>query len=591
MKTRSALWTIISSSPWLYALDIVLQLLRSSIPLVPGLVVAEIFNSFTANEPITWSFWTLIALLVGAAIARVTTLLCSVAADATCIEYGNALMRRNLFERILKKPGAQALPYSPGELIGRFNDDTRIVTETIANSFMVFGSGIQALLAILILLRVNPMITLVVFVPLAGSGALMNMASARIQKYHRESRKAAGEVSSFVGEIFNATQAIQLANAQEKIMSHFRQLNEARRKTKLQSRFFTDVVLGSIWRNTSNLGTGVILLLAAQSIRSGSFTIGDLALFIAYLGWITDFTALFSQNLAMYKQAGVSLQRLQEVLPEGNRPQALVERNPVYLRGAFPKLPKLQPITESLETLSVTGLSYHHPQSGRGVEQINLNVQRGSFTVITGRISSGKTTLLRALLGLLPKELGEVYWNGKLVEDAASFFVPPRCAYTPQVPRLSSESLQENILMGLPENSVYLAAAIDSAVMERDVQTLENGLDTIVGPKGTKLSGGQIQRTAAARMFVRKPELLVFDDLSSALDVETEYSLWKRLFSKDMQTCLVVSHKRAAFQHADHIIVLKDGHIEAEGNLDNLLESCEEMRRIWFGELEVKSVK
>src|SRR6185503_16857361 len=104
---------------------------------------------------------------------------------------------------------------------------------------------------------------------------------------------------------------------------------------------------------------------------------------------------------------------------------------------------------------------------------VDLSIPHGSFTVITGRIGSGKTTLLRVLLGLLPRDSGAIAWNGHTVTDLAAFFRPPRCAYTAQVPRLFSETLRENILMGLPEEQIDLPGAIHRGVLEQDIAGLD----------------------------------------------------------------------------------------------------------------------
>ncbi|MBD0380241.1 ABC transporter ATP-binding protein [Paenibacillus sedimenti] len=600
MNTYQYLLRLITYRPFLYFINALAWTVIYLAPIVPGLVTKEFFDSLTGNSKLGYSVWGIIALLMAATLGRIMLIVVGFITDVNFRFRMGMLLRRNLLEHVLKQPGARAIPVSPGEAISHFRDDVDQSEEAASWSVDVFGMTCFAAVSCYILIRIDAQMTLLVFLPLVIVISVAQLATARLQKYRAASRESTAKVTGEISEMFGNVQAIQVAGAEKRVIDRFRRLGDTRRKAMLKDRLMTEL-LDSIFSNSVNLGTGLILLLAGQKMRAGTFTVGDFALFVYYLTFVTQFISNVGKFITYFKQMSVALERLTFLL-QGASAKILTMVKSLHLDkkqklptesgagetddiAAVSAIPQAAPRDNSLQHLDVQGLSYTYPDTGRGISGVQLSLTRGSFTVITGTIGSGKTTLVRTLLGLLPKDEGTIDWNGNPVEDAGTFFTPPRSAYTAQVPRLYSDTLRNNILLGQAEQGDSLQHALYAAVMEYDVAQLPGGLDTVIGPRGVKLSGGQAQRTAAARMLVRDAELYVFDDLSSALDVETEQKLWERMFERRGDaTCLVVSHRKTALARADHIIVMKDGRIEAEGTSSDLLQRSSTFQELWYGD-------
>lgn len=220
-----------------------------------------------------------------------------------------------------------------------------------------------------------------------------------------------------------------------------------------------------------------------------------------------------------------------------------------------------------LESVELRDLSVVHDDGTVGVEGVDLTVRRGELVLLLGQIGSGKSSLLRSLAGLLD-HTGELRWNGAQVEDPETFLRPGRVAHVAQVPRVLSGTFVQNVGLGYGDRPFEQPVA--DARLSPDVRDA-GGPDALVGHRGVRLSGGQVQRLALARALATEADLLLADDVSSALDAATEIELWRALRSRAM-TVIGATSKRAALAQADRVVVLDEGRVAAVGRWSDLQE-------------------
>jgi ATP-binding cassette subfamily B protein len=395
---------------------------------------------------------------------------------------------------------------------------------------------------------------------LLGVGVATRVLDTRIKEYRASDRVATEDVTGLLGDVMAAATTVKVNDAAEPMLARLTVLVDRRRQTAVRDRVLEEGVQ-AFSQGAADVGLGLVLLVSAGAIASGSFDLGTLALFTAYLGWLSFLPRMVGRVLARRKQAGVAFDRMSKLVAGGEVTNTVRERHlPIDPGDGRSRPDVVRPDRVPLARLDVVGLTVTY--AGRTVlSDVDLCVRRGEFVVITGPVGAGKSTLLRALLGLAWQAdvTGSVRWNGEEIDDRAAFFVPPNAAFLSQVPQLISDSVADNVALG-PVEPEQLATALRLSAIADDIASMPEGVDTLIGPRGLRLSGGQRQRLATARALVHSPELVVLDDLSSALDVETEVQLWTNLADAGM-TVIAVSHRTVAFRRADQVLRLEAGRL------------------------------
>ena len=515
-------------------------------PLLPGWITATVFNELQ-NSGASRRFWALAALLLGVEVGVATLIHVGHRFYVQGVEASKNLLRVNAVAGQLASGGDRAAPRTipVGDVLSRLRDDPFDVLFLLDNWVDMVGYLIYGVVAATILLTIDPVAALAGIIPMLLVGVLNTRIGSFARRFRGRSRAASSAVGDFLNSAFEASLTVKVAGAQPDVLNRLRELNDRRAHAQSRDGVWNELV----WTLNSAMGdifVGVALFVASRR----SLSTGEITLFVSYLVNIVWLPMRLGGIVVGRRRYEVSATRLDALVATGPTDHLVEHRSMPALGGDAVSMSP-PPARQRLDRLDVEGLTVE----SRGLGDVSFSVERGSLVVVSGPVGSGKTSLLRAVIGLITIDAGSVSWNGTPVVDRAAFFVPPQCAYVAQVPRLFADTLAANLRLGQDITDDELNQAVLLAAFDIDVAGFPNGVGTMVGARGVRLSGGQAQRAAAARALAHRTELLVLDDLTSALDVETELELWTRLADAGF-TVLAASNRPAALARANHVIEL-----------------------------------
>ena len=441
----------------------------------------------------------------------------------------------------------QLAPTPAGEVVGRALDADRFAR--YGDRWVDFTNGL-ALVVVTGIVGSSLLAGGVLLGVMVASAAVSALGSPAAGRSAAEASTARAEFGRSLVSALESIRTVKLAAATPAVHAHLRRVDHGR----------VDAAVREHWIQALLAGVPVVLVQIGVVTAWAVHVAGGWGLATALLvaGAVNGFDWFGRVAGAVITEApGTRAWQVATAQFAGGRD--LMEL-PADLDLVAGRSPAPEPVVrDRLEQLELCGLTAVHDDGTVGSTGVDLVVRRGELVLLLGQIGSGKSSLLSALAGLVSYR-GVLRWNGVVVTDPETFLRPGRVAHVAQVPRVLSGTFADNIRL---DHDRDVARSITDARLDRDVAE-SGGPDALVGHRGVRLSGGQVQRLALARALAADAELLVADDVSSALDAATEVELWESLRRRG-STVIGATTKRAALARADRVVVLAEGRVVANG--------------------------
>ncbi|WP_017379444.1 ABC transporter ATP-binding protein [Paenisporosarcina sp. TG-14] len=563
MKT---VFSYVKPYKWPIAIAIILMLIELSVELVQPLIIAKIIDDgiMQGDESIIWKWGGVMMLMAFVAFFAGATN--SFFASHASQSFGFDV-RSALFKQVQQFTVATFTKFPTAGLITRLTSDVTMVQNVLFMSLrimlraplLVIGSVIMAFivnayLAMFLVIGAPFLIFFLYFMVKKGVSyfALVQVRLDRVNRVLQENLQAVRLVKAYLRGKFES--------------SRFERVSNLLKMDTVKALRIMEIIMPLLLL-VMNVSVLAVLWFGAREIQSNNAQIGELVAIINYAMRMTGAFTMFAFIIMAFARAKASAERMEEVLLVNEGLER--DEDTGKMHGT------------TVGEISFQNVTFTYPNTAESVlENISFNVKSGEKLAIMGATGSGKSTLLQLIPRFFEVSAGSITVDGKDVNKWPLDQLRQAIGLVPQQSLLFTGSIYQNLAWGKTEASKEeLQQAAKQAQIHTSIEQFAKGYDTRVGQKGVNLSGGQKQRLSIARALVRKPEILLLDDSTSALDVKTEAALWGAL-EKQQATMLVVTQKIVTAKGADRILLLDNGHISAYGAHEELLETSDLYRQI-----------
>lgn len=564
-------WVFALLCPLAMILEVSMDLLQPT--LMSDIVDNGILGDAAADENLRYVLITGLKMLVFSLIGCFGGIASAAFGTAAAQKMGNDL-RKDAFAKVMHMSFQQTDKFTTGSLVTRLTNDITAIQEFVAMSLRMFvRTGMQFIggIAVILTLNVNFGIVLVISLPvqLIAVAIIMKKASPLFSIVQSRLDK----VNSVVQENVSGARVVKAFTREEYEINRFDNANTDLMTTNLKVQKLL-ATLNPILMIIMNASVIAIIMIGGFQVEAKAMQVGEVMAAVTYITQILMSVMMVGMLFQQVSRSAASMKRVNEVL----------STNPVISDG------NKSADSDNSGTVEFRNVGFSYPgSSGKPVlSGIDLKAEKGQMIAILGSTGCGKTSLVNLVPRFYDATNGDVLVDGVNVKDYDVDTLRSKIGVVLQKSELFSGTVAENIRWGCEtatDEEVKTAAKIAQA--EEFIDGFNDGYDTMISEKGASLSGGQKQRMAIARAIIKKPEILIFDDSTSALDLSTEAKLHKALRENlSGVTVIMIAQRIASVMRADKIAVLENGSICAFGTHKELMESSSVYRDIYYSQMK-----